>query len=195
MKTISILSLLFAVSACFQAERNVQYVQTTPPTQPVQPAASPAATKAVTNSIGIEFIAIPAGSFAMGASNNQPDADNNEKPQHSVTISKPFSISKYEVTQAQWEAVMGSNPYTLDRSNPFYNLPGMKKRITRPTHPATVSWNDAQEFIKRLNAKEGHNRYRLPMEAEWEYAARAGTTTAYSFGDNIRGAMRFCQIQ
>lgn len=191
MKTISILSLLFAVSACFQAERNVQSVQTTPPAQPAQPAVSPAATKVVTNSIGIEFIAIPAGSFAMGASNNQPDADNNEKPQHSVTINKPFSISKYEVTQAQWEAVMGSNPYTLDRSNPFYDLPGMKERITRPTHPATVSWNDAQAFIRQLNAKEGHTRYRLPTEAEWEYVARAGTTTAYSFADNISDLGRY----
>lgn len=156
-----ILSLIFAVSACSQVERNAQSVQTIPPAQPAQPAASPAATKADPNSIGMEFIAIPAGSFAMGASDNEPDAYDSEKPQHPVTISKPFYISKYEVTQAQWEAVMGSNPYTLDRSNPYYNLPGMKERITRPTHPATVSWNDAQEFIKQLNAKEGHNRYRL----------------------------------
>ena len=61
----------------------------------------------------------------------------------------------------------------------------MADRITKPDHPATVSWNDAQEFIKRLNAREGHGRYRLPTEAEWEYAARAGTTTAYSFGDDV----------
>ncbi len=103
-----------------------------------------------------------------------------------MTVSKPFHLAKYEVTQAQWEAVMGSSPFTLDRSNPFYNLPGMAARITRPTHPATVSWNDAQEFIGRLNQKEGHNRYRLPTEAEWEYAARAGTTTTYSFGDDAK---------
>ncbi|MDB5261381.1 MAG: hypothetical protein JWQ14_662 [Adhaeribacter sp.] len=138
----------------------------------------------ITNSIGMEFIAIPAGSFMMGARNNVADAYDSEKPQHQVSISKLFSIGKYEVSQAQWEAIMGSNPYTLDRSNPYCNLPGMKERITKPNHPATVSWNDAQAFIKRLNAKEGHNRYRLPTEAEWEYAARAGTTTAYSFGNN-----------
>lgn len=60
----------------------------------------------------------------------------------------------------------------------------MLERIKRPNHPATVSWNDAQLFIERLNAKEGHQRYRLPTEAEWEYACRAGTTTAYSFGEN-----------
>lgn len=139
----------------------------------------------------MEFIAIPAGRFLMGAGNQVPGAYDTEKPQHPVTISRAFSIGKNEVTQAQWEAVMGSNPYTLDRSNPYYNVPGMKERITRPTHPATVSWLDAQEFIKRLNAKEGHNLYRLPTEAEWEYAARAGTTTAYSFGDNIGELSRY----
>ena len=79
---------------------------------------------------------------------------------------------------------MGSSPYTLVRSNPYYGLPGMADRLRKPTNPATVSWNDAQEFIRRLNKKEGHTRYRLPTEAEWEYAARAGTTTAYSFGDD-----------
>jgi formylglycine-generating enzyme required for sulfatase activity len=86
---------------------------------------------------------------------------------------------------------MGSNPYTLARTNQFYSLPGMAERITKPTHPATVSWNDAQEFIRRLNQKEGHDRYRLPTEAEWEYAARAGTTTAYSFGDDDKDLARF----
>jgi formylglycine-generating enzyme required for sulfatase activity len=70
------------------------------------------------------------------------------------------------VTQAQWEAVMRTNPYMLDRSNPYYNLPGMADRITRPDHPATVSWNDAQDFIRRLNVLEGTDRYRLPTEAE-----------------------------
>jgi formylglycine-generating enzyme required for sulfatase activity len=153
--------------------------------QAASPANTRAETKAVTNSIGMEFIAVPAGNFMMGAGAGDRDAYDSERPQHRVTISRPFSIGKYEVTQAQWEAVMGSNPYTMDRSNPYYNLPGTKERITRPDHPATVSWDDAQQFIKRLNAKEGHNRYRLPTEAEWEYAARAGTTTAYSFGDNV----------
>ena len=185
MKTIPILSLLFALFGCSQLDTAAPRAQTAPR------ATVQAETKAYTNSIRMEFIAIPAGSFMMGAGDSDPDADGSEKPQHKVTISKPFSIGKYEVTQAQWEAVMGSNPYTLDRSNPYYNLPGMKERITRPTHPATVSWNDAQKFIQGLNAKEGHNRYRLPTEAEWEYAARAGTTTAYSFGDNISDLGRY----
>ncbi|HHW77452.1 MAG TPA: formylglycine-generating enzyme family protein [Xanthomonadaceae bacterium] len=140
--------------------------------------------KTVTNSIGMAFVAIHAGTFMMGSADSDPEAYDVEKPQHRVTISKPFYIGQHEVTQAQWEAVMGSNPYTLSRSNPFYGLPGMAARITRPDHPATVSWEDAQEFIQRLNTKENTHRYRLPTEAEWEYAARAGTTTAYSFGDN-----------
>jgi formylglycine-generating enzyme required for sulfatase activity len=137
-----------------------------------------------TNSVGMQFVRIPAGSFMMGSPDNDREAQHFEKPQHQVTISKPFYIGRYEVTQEQWKVVMGSNPYTLDRSNPFYGLPGMAERITRPDHPATVSWNDAQAFISRLNEREGGNRYRLPSEAQWEYAARAGTTTAYSFGDN-----------
>jgi formylglycine-generating enzyme required for sulfatase activity len=155
------------------------------------PVAAQAAGQAWTNSIGMVFVPIAAGSFQMGSDANDSEAAANEKPKHGVTISKPFLLGKFEVTQAQWEAVMGSSPFTLDRSNPFYNLPGMAARITKPDHPATVSWNDAQDFIKRLNQKEGHARYRLPTEAEWEYAARAGTTTAYSFGDDAKQLGRF----
>ncbi len=140
----------------------------------------------VTIGVGIELLLVPSGTFMMGSDANDRAAAASEKPRRQVTISKPFYLGKYEVTQAQWEAVMGSNPYTASRSNPFYGLPGMAERITRPDHPATVSWNDAQAFIRRLNEKEGHARYRLPTEAEWEYAARAGTTTAYSFGDDPR---------
>jgi len=86
---------------------------------------------------------------------------------------------------------MGSSPYALERSNPYYGLPGMAARLRHPNNPATVSWEDAQAFIRRLNEKEGNNRYRLPTEAEWEYAARAGTTTAYSFGDDTAQLERY----
>jgi formylglycine-generating enzyme required for sulfatase activity len=128
-----------------------------------------AAEKTHINSIGMEFVLIPAGSFMMGSPDNYKYADSDEKPQHKVTISKSFYLGTYEVTQAQWEAVMGSNPSLFKgRSNPVENVP----------------WEDAQEFIKRLNAKEGHSRYRLPTEAEWEYAARAGSTGVYCFGDD-----------
>ncbi|MDM0014520.1 formylglycine-generating enzyme family protein [Variovorax sp. J22P168] len=136
------------------------------------------------NSVGMAFVRVPAGTFAMGSTAHDADAAANEKPSHRVTMSRPFDLGQHEVTQAQWEAVMGSKPYVLSRSNPYYDLPGMAARITRPNHPATVSWNDAQDFVERLNLKEGGVRYRLPTEAEWEFAARAGTTTSYSFGND-----------
>ena len=119
--------------------------------------------KTYKNSIKMEFVLIPAGTFDMGSNDGADD----EKPVHPVTISRPFYLGKYEVTQAQWKAVMKSNP-------------NERKGDDLPV--TNVSWNDVQEFIKKLNAKEGGNAYRLPTEAEWEYAARAGTTTAYSFG-------------
>ena len=122
-----------------------------------------------TNSIGMEFVPIPAGTFQMGCSSEAEKCDAGETPRHEVTISKPFYLGKHEVTQAQWEAVMGNNPSHYKGAN-------------RPVE--LVSWDDVQEFIRRLNAKEGHTRYRLPTEAEWEYAARAGSTTAYSFGND-----------
>jgi formylglycine-generating enzyme required for sulfatase activity len=136
-----------------------------------------AAEKTYTNSIGMEFVLIPAGSFSMGADKNfDPAGDDDETPQHRVTISKPFYLGKYEVTQGQWTAVMGSNPSEFKgRSNPVEQ----------------VSWDDVQVFIQRLNRQEGHNRYRLPTEAEWEYAARAGTSSAYSFGDGADSLGRY----
>jgi formylglycine-generating enzyme required for sulfatase activity len=102
----------------------------------------------------------------MGSNNG----DDDEKPVHRVTISQPFYLGKYEITQAQWEKVIGKN------SSKFQGDPNLPVE--------NVSWHDTQDFIKKLNAKEGGNAYRLPTEAEWEYAARAGTTTAYSFGDD-----------
>ena len=143
-----------------------------------------------TNSIGMEFVPIPAGTFLMGSPDSDREARDPEKPRHEVTISRPYYLGKFEVTQAQWTAVVGGSPFARDRSNPYYNLPGMAERITRPDHPATVSWNDAQEFIARLNGMEGVARYRLPTEAEWEHAARAGTRTRYSFGDDAAGLGR-----
>jgi formylglycine-generating enzyme required for sulfatase activity len=127
---------------------------------------SPEAPKTLRNSIGMEFVRIEAGAFQMGPN----DGADHEKPVHTVRISRPFYLGKYEVTQAQWEAVIGNNPsrFKGDANRPVEN----------------VSWDDVQEFIRQLNAKEGGARYRLPTEAEWEYAARAGTTTHWSFGDN-----------
>ena len=121
--------------------------------------------KTYTNSIGMEFVLIPSGTFKMGSSNGESD----EKPIHSVTISEAFYMGKYEVTQKEWKAVMGDNPSRFK---------GDKLPVEQ------VSWNDIQEFIKKLNQKEGGTKYRLPTEAEWEYAARAGSNSKWSFGDN-----------
>jgi formylglycine-generating enzyme required for sulfatase activity len=125
--------------------------------------------KTVANSIGMEFVFIPNGEFDMGSPSNEKDRYSHERPVHRVKISKAFYMGKYEVTQKQWREVMGSNPSYFNGDN----LP-----------VETVSWDDVQKFIKKLNEREGTNKYRLPSEAEWEYAARAGTTTRYSFGDD-----------
>ena len=109
---------------------------------------------------GMEFVWVPAGEFRMGSTSEEADAD--EQPVTQVRISRGFWLGQYEVTQGQWEAVMGSNP---SRFSGCGQCP-----------VEHVSWNDAQEFIGRLNERSGGNRYRLPTEAEWEYAARAGTT-------------------
>ncbi|MGQ4809396.1 Hercynine oxygenase [Candidatus Entotheonellaceae bacterium PAL068K] len=131
------------------------------------------ASKTLVNSIGMEFRLIPAGTFMMGSLNGEAD----EQPVHQVTISKPFYLGKYEVTQGQWQAVMGNNPS-------FF--------IGNPKLPVeSVPQPDVQEFIHRLNAKEGGDRYRLPTEAEWEYAARAGSTTDYSFGNDATRLSEF----
>ncbi len=131
--------------------------------------ATPAVAKEVKNSIGMKFVLIPAGSFQMGSDKqSDPEADEDEIPRHQVTLTQPFYMGKYEVTQAQWQAVMGSNPSKFKGDN----LP-----VER------VSWDDAQLFIAALHKKEGKN-YRLPSEAEWEYAARAGSTAKYSLGND-----------
>jgi formylglycine-generating enzyme required for sulfatase activity len=125
--------------------------------------------KTFTNSIGMEFVLIPSGSFMMGSPESEAERYNYEV-QHKVTISKQFYMGKYEVTQAEWKAIMGSNP------SKFKNCPRCPVE--------SVSWEEVQEFIKKLNAK-GEGTYRLPTEAEWEYAARAGTTTAFAYGDSL----------
>ena len=118
--------------------------------------------------VKLEMVLIPAGKFMMGSPASENGRLSNET-QHEVTLTKPYYMGKYEVTQEQWEAVMGNDP----RRNKGENMP-----ITN------VSWNDCQEFIKKLNDKTTGG-FRLPTEAEWEYSCRAGTTTAYSYGDSL----------
>ena len=120
------------------------------------------------NGVSLDLILIPAGKFMMGSPESEVGHKDNET-QHEVTLTKPFYIGKYEVTQEQWQAVMGNNPSVTK---------GVKLPVTN------VSWNDCQDYIKKLNAKT-NGGYRLPTEAEWEYACRAGTTTVYYFGNNI----------
>ena len=121
---------------------------------------------AFTNEIGMEFVRIKAGSFLMGSEKEFRD----EQPVHRVVITKSFYLGKYPVTQNQWEQVMGDNP---------------SKFKSGSTHPVErVSWNAAKRFISKLNTNFPENTYRLPTEAEWEYACRAGTTTRYFHGDD-----------
>ena len=119
---------------------------------------------------------IPPGKFLMGSPESEAGRDTDER-QHEVEIARAFYLSVYPVTQAQWRAVMGSNP-------------GHFKGDTLPVE--TVSWDDCQEFCKQLGAKTGKlfrkYTFRLPFESEWEYACRAGTTTAYAFGDTLSTA-------
>jgi formylglycine-generating enzyme required for sulfatase activity len=115
----------------------------------------------------MKLVLIPAGKFLMGSPETEKDRHESET-QHEVTISKPFYMGQYEVTQAQWEALMGPKPPNFEGGN-------------RPVQ--CVSWQESQEFCKKLSAKAGCT-VRLPTEAEWEYACRAGTKTQYYFGDD-----------
>jgi formylglycine-generating enzyme required for sulfatase activity len=128
----------------------------------------------LTNRIGMELVLIPAGTFMMGTPIEELDAIAggdagyrdwiaHEAPPHRVHISQPFYLGKYPVTQAQWEAVMGQNPSRFKGN---------------PNHPVEqVSWFDVLAFLQKLNDREGGRDYRLPTEAQWEYACRAGTET------------------
>ncbi|MGE0128339.1 MAG: SUMF1/EgtB/PvdO family nonheme iron enzyme [Blastocatellales bacterium] len=116
------------------------------------------------NGARLEMVRVPAGSFTMGSPDSESDRSPDEGPQHNVTVPR-FYIGKHEVTQAQWKAVMGNNPSRFQGGD---NLPVEQ-----------VSWNDAKEFCLKLKQMTG-KEYRLPSEAEWEYAARAGTTGAYA---------------
>ena len=117
------------------------------------------------NNVKWEFIQILAGNFTRGSNNGESD----EKPEHEVVISQSFEIGKYEVTQEQWEAVMGNNPSHFKGDG---RLPVEQ-----------VSWDDVQQFISALNSKSRKFTYRLPTEAEWEYACRAGSRGDY--GGNL----------
>jgi len=125
----------------------------------------------VKNSIGMELVLIPPGEFLMGVQKEEIEDSNSGQPLHNVKIKQEFYIGKYEVTQAQWKVLMGKNP------SEFPNCGG-------DCPVENIQWNEAKAFIKKLNEKKDGYQYRLPSEAEWEYAARARTTTKHYWGDD-----------
>jgi formylglycine-generating enzyme required for sulfatase activity len=125
------------------------------------------------NGLGMEFVLISAGTFTMGEWDDEASSSD-EVPRHEVEITTPFYLGTFEVTQAQWRSVMGSNPSVFRGQD-------------RPVD--NVSWNDAQNFINALNRMENTDRYRLPTEAEWEYSVRAGTDSIFFYGED-RALMR-----
>lgn len=157
------------------SKQNASLTSSAKPTtkKPAQRQPQKSSSKAIIQQLIANMVYVEGGTFTMGATSEQgSDAYDREKPAHQVTLSS-FSIGKYEVTQEEWQAVMGSNPS-------YYK--GSKKPVGR------VSWEDCQEFISKLNSMTG-KRFRLPTEAEWEYAARGGNRCCgYKYaGSNIIG--------
>ena len=124
----------------------------------------------------LEMVWIQPGRFLMGSPDSESGRYDDEGPQHQVTITKGFYLGKYEVTRAQWESVMNTRPWAWA---------GTFEDPKKAKYPAVnVAWRAVETFIRRLNESEGKEIFRLPTEAEWEYACRAGTTTRWSFGED-----------
>ena len=150
--------------------------KSTPPARTSRTSSRPAP-RTRTNQAGIEFVLIPPGSFMMGSTNGNAD----EKPVHQVTISQAFYMGKYEVTQAQWQSVMGTTIHQQrDKVVGSYIIVGEGDNY--PMY--FVSWEEAMTFMRRLNELNDGYLYRLPTEAEWEYACRAGTKGDY-YADDV----------
>ena len=165
----------------------------------VSPAA-PAPPRKLKSPAGLTLVRIEPGSFLMGSPDTDPDADADEKPRHRVEITRPFYLSACEVTQGQYEAVMGTNPSYFSPTGGGKTEIGVGNTSRYPVEQ--VSWFDAVAFCNQLSEREGlapyyriegttvtipdesGRGYRLPTEAEWEYACRAGTETIYSVGDD-----------
>jgi formylglycine-generating enzyme required for sulfatase activity/uncharacterized caspase-like protein len=128
------------------------------------------------NGVTLEMVKIPGGRFLMGSPETEAERLDNESPQHYVDVPE-FWMGKYVVTQKQWQAIMGNNPSRF------------KSWFKGKNHPVEkISWNNATQFCQKLSKKTGKD-YRLPSEAEWEYACRAGTTTPFYFGETITGEL------
>lgn len=160
-----------------------------PPQRPgptATPGLGPSAPKEITNSIGMKLVLIPAGEFQMGSPDSEEGRQDNEGPVHRVRITRPFHMGQFEVTQAEYERVMGTNPSKFSENGFSNRVSGMD---TSRFPVDCVSWDDAQEFCRKLSVLEKNRavRYRLPTEAEWEYACRAGTTTPFHCGRELTG--------
>ena len=145
-------------------------------TPPKQPGARTYLTLDLGGGATMKLALLPAGEFTMGSPRGQTDRGDDEGPPHKVTLAAPFHMGATEVTQGQWQAVMNTQPWE--------NQPHAK---AGPDYAAGyISWDDAAAFCAALSQKTGR-AVRLPTEAEWEYACRAGTATAYCFGDDASG--------
>lgn len=142
-----------------------------------------------------EMVVVPAGEFTMGSARSERDHRDEEGPQHMVTIAKPFAVGKFEVTKAEFGAFVRESNYDAgdkcrtfengkvnERSGRSWRNPGFSQTGNDPV--TCVNWNDAEAYVAWLSKKTG-KAYRLPSEAEWEYVARAGTTTPFSTGQTI----------
>ena len=156
--------------------RTITPIPTPTRTATPTPLPTPAWPRQVRNAIGMEFLLIPPGTFLMGSPENEADRNPNEGPQHRVRIGYAFYMGRYEVTQAQWRAVMGT---------PHEGMRGLSSEFFGDNYPVVrLSWSDAKAFVDRLNSMDRQLRYRLPSEAEWEYAARGGTQDRFYWGDD-----------
>jgi formylglycine-generating enzyme required for sulfatase activity len=127
------------------------------------------------NDFGVKFVLAPRGTFMMGSPDDEVGRYPEEGPRHKVTIGKAYYISIHQTTQGQWKKAMGTTPWD-----------GKRAAVNNPDHAVNhVTWDDAVAFCATLKKKDGRS-YRLPTEAEWEYACRAGTTTRYCYGDDLK---------
>ena len=146
--------------------------------------------KTVTNTIGMKLIQIPAGTFTMGSRSDE-QGHSSDEGQVKVTLTKPFRLGKTEVTQGQWKKVMGTEPWAAEGLDKLRKVRDV--RADKDCPATYVSWADARQFCDKLTELErkigkltDSEEYRLPTEAEWEYACRAGTETAYPFADDAK---------